>query len=273
MRTGCRRDRCGTARLDAPASAGAPPPCGASGDPGCVLRFLRRPSAPSYLWSAFGPRLLLVALLGERRRQVLAQHGEVDVARRAHVGARLREPVEHRAGVGRGEEVQVLAARVEDRLGHLGQAVGDGERLVLVDRVERDGHHQRAWCRSCRPATSSRATSAVRQLRRRRVGRLRRDLLRRAGLQIDPVERLRVVDVGDLLAVGRPHRILVEAVALERQRAAARPCRPARRRRAGTRRSRRRSTRSLAVGRPGRRALVDAGVWVRLRRRPSPPAR
>ena len=62
-------------------------------------------------------RLLLVALLGERRRHVLAQHDQVDVAGLAHVGAGLREPVEHRTGVGRAEEVQVLAAAIEDRLG------------------------------------------------------------------------------------------------------------------------------------------------------------
>ena len=144
----------------------APPPCGAAADPGCCAEvsgfgsdgFLSSVSLSFVVVGAL--RLLLfVAFLGQRRRQILAQHGQVDVAGLAHVVAGLREPVEERTGVGRAEEVEVLAAAIEDRLGHLGEAVGDGERLVLLDRVERDAQHQRAACRSCRPATSSPATT------------------------------------------------------------------------------------------------------------------
>ena len=116
-------------------------------------------SGPCLVLRGVGLRLLLlVALLGERRRQILAQHGQVDVAGLAHVAAGLREPVEERTGVGRAEEVEVLAAAIEDRLGDFGQAVGDRERLVLLDRVERDAQHQRLRADACRPATSSRAT-------------------------------------------------------------------------------------------------------------------
>src|SRR5436305_127128 len=83
--------------------------------------------------------LLLVALLQKRRRQVLRQHHQEEFpARRAGVGRGLAEAVLAHAGVLRAEEVQVLAGGVEDRLDRLAQPVGDGERLVLLQRVEVD---------------------------------------------------------------------------------------------------------------------------------------
>ena len=44
----------------------------------------------------------------------------------------LVEPVVDGAGVGRGEEVEVLAAAVEDRLAGLDEAVGHGVGLVRL---------------------------------------------------------------------------------------------------------------------------------------------
>ena len=74
--------------------------------------------------------LLLVALLGQRRRGVLGQGDDIDGVGLAHVGVRQVEPLLDRAGVGRGEEVEVLAGGVEDRLARLAQAVGDGDTSV-----------------------------------------------------------------------------------------------------------------------------------------------
>ena len=128
---------------------------------------------------------------------------------------RLVEPVLDRPGVGRGQEIKVLAAGVEDRLAGLGQAVGQGVGLVLVagNRARSSGS-RRCWS-ACRPATSSRATSLSLRVLDRAVDRLGGDPLDRAGGQVDPVERPGVVDEGDLLAVGRPDRPLVEAGPLE----------------------------------------------------------
>ena len=62
----------------------------------------------------------------------LAEHDQVDRTLHAHVLGRLREPLVDRAGVGRGEEVEVLAAGVEDRLDRVAQPVGDRPRLALA---------------------------------------------------------------------------------------------------------------------------------------------
>ncbi len=154
--------------------------------------------------------LLFVALPGERRRRVVFQHDEVDRPRRPHVGVRLREPVAHRARVGRAEKVQVLAAHVEHRLAHLAEPVRNRERLVLLDRIRVNRAAERLRVHGVRDPLRVRRPRVV-QIVERRVGLLRRDLLRDPALQVDPVEALRVVDVRDLLAVGRPDRRPVEA--------------------------------------------------------------
>ena len=157
-------------------------------------------------------RLLLVALLRERRHDSLAQHHQVDVPLAAHVRVRLREPVLQRAGVGRPEEVQVLAALVEDGLGHFAQAVGDGDRLVLFDRVGEHGVHE-----SLRVHDVGQPLRIRRPVEGQRVDRavdpVAADALHVPGGQVQPEDRLGVVRKRHLLAVGRPAQVLVEACA------------------------------------------------------------
>ncbi len=154
--------------------------------------------------------LLLVALFHEGRRQVLPQDGRVNGPRHPHVRVRHREPVLQGPRVGRGEEVEVLPARVEHRLGDLAHRVGDRKRLVLLQRVDVDGLD--------RHLAAERVGDPLRIGRpHRRDGLLRpvevlgADLLRDARREVDPVDRPGVVRVRDLLGVRRPRRAVVEA--------------------------------------------------------------
>ena len=205
-------------------------------------------------------RLLLVALAAQRRRHACAEHHQVDRTPHAHVLGRLREPLVDRAGVGRGEEVEVLAAGVEDRIGRVAQPVGDRPRLarlqvVGVDRVIPGSIDQGVGdpARVGRPG-GARHDGLVRPKDRRRG-----DLLHLPAGQVDPEQRRRVVDVGDLAAVGRPDGVLVGAgpagivdlrLALAVGRADVQPVLAAFVREPGDR---------PAVGRPGGRAVVHAG--------------
>ena len=99
---------------------------------------LCRPSAFGFS-SALVGRLLLVALARQRRGDARAEHDQVDRTPHAHVLGRLREPLVDRAGVGRGEEVEVLAAGVEDRIGRVAQPVGDRPRPAGLQIVGVDG--------------------------------------------------------------------------------------------------------------------------------------
>src|SRR5581483_6979810 len=114
-----------------------------------------------------------------------------------------------RARVGRGEEVQVLAVAIEDRFAHFAQTVGDGERFVLIGRVDVDRldvgrgvQGVRQPFRIGRPGGRQRVDRGVQVL----AG----DLLRRSALQIGDVDAVRVVDIRNLLAIRRPHGRLVE---------------------------------------------------------------
>ena len=80
-----------------------------------LLLCLRRLGRLNFLLFFLLRRLLLVALFGQRRWQILSQHREVDRVRHPHVGVGLVKPVLDRPGVGAPEKVEVLTALVEDR--------------------------------------------------------------------------------------------------------------------------------------------------------------
>ena len=158
--------------------------------------------------------LFLVAFLDQGRWQVAPQHGHPHGARHQVVFVLLREPVVAGARIRRGEEVQVLAALVEHGQGHVGQAIGDGHRLVLLDgidvgaarvggRIERVGQPARIG----RPRGAHALVDAIH--------RLRGDFLHLARADIDHVHAPAIVGVGDLFAVGRPDGIVIEAAAIE----------------------------------------------------------
>ena len=114
----------------------------------------------------------------------VGEDDQVDVAGAAVVG-RLGEPVEHRAGIGGAEQIQVLAASVEHRLADLGEAIGDRERL---EQLHRQRHRQRLRVRRVgQPARVRRP--AVGQ-DHRTVDLVGRDLRRRAGVDVDHEQRL-----------------------------------------------------------------------------------
>ena len=155
-----------------PLQVDRPRACRSSPRPSCPRPWLLAPRAcfSSAFGSSFlclGPscsfRLLgafLVALLEQRVGRRLLERDQVGRERHGHVGERLVEPVLDRAGIGRGEEVEVLAAGVEDRPARLGEAIGERERFVLVERVEPDRSGSPPCWSGCRRATSSRATSS-----------------------------------------------------------------------------------------------------------------
>ena len=152
-----------------------------------------------------GRGLLLVALLRQRRRDALPQDDEVHVARAPHVGVRLGEPVLHRPCVRRAEQVEVLAALVEHRLGDLAEPFRHRERAILRQRVSEQRRHERLRAgHVCDPRRIGRPT------RPQRVGdgvdAVAADPLDGARREIDVEQRLRVVGEGDLLAVRRPQQ-------------------------------------------------------------------
>ena len=158
--------------------------------------------------------LFLVAFLDQRRRQVAPQHGHPYGARHQVVFILLREPVVAGACVGRREEVQVFAALVEHGLGHVGQAIGHRHRLVLLDginvgaarvggRIERVGQPARIGC----PRGAHALVDAIH--------RLRGDILHLARADVDHIHAPAIVGKRDLLAVGRPDGVVIEAAAIQ----------------------------------------------------------
>ena len=106
----------------------------------------------------------LIAFLEQRIGRRLLERDQVSREGYGHVGEGLVEPVLDRSGVGRSEEEEILAAGVEDRLACLGQAVGERERSVLIerikpDRLEPDLVGQRDRRAIWNPATSSSSAS------------------------------------------------------------------------------------------------------------------
>ncbi len=189
-------------------------------------------------------RLLLVALFRERRRLALLQHGEVEPARRAHVGAGLREPVAHGAGVGRRTQVEVLAVAVEDRFADVAETVGDRERLLPVHRVDEGrGDLRAAGRRICQPRAVGRPVERRVGEGARAIDGLGHHLANRPGRHGGDVQRATVVAERDARAVGRPRGGVVEAAAREPDHLRRRPCRPARGCGARTRRRHPRSRR------------------------------
>ncbi len=160
-------------------------------------------------------RLLLVALLRERRRDSLREHRHVDLLHRAHVGVRLREPVVDRARVGRDEEVEVLAGGVEDGARGVGKAVAHRVGLPVRDRVEEEPVE--VGGRVLRVGEEARVgRPRVVEHRSRPVQGVARHLRLGAGRHVEDEDRHRVVGEAELLRVGRPLRPGVEAGALER---------------------------------------------------------
>ena len=202
----------------------------------------------------------LVALLQERIGRRLGERDQVDRGGRLHVGVGLVEPVVDRAGVGRGQEIEVLAALVESRLAGLGETVGHAGRLVVFDRVEPDLLEAGAIGERVSEPLRVGGPGVVGPRRSPRpVDRLGGDAFDDSALQVDPGEGAGVVDEGDLLAVGRPDWPLVEpgpvqgvglAFSLAVLRANDQAVFAGR---VGEIRDR------LAVGRPGREAIVRAG--------------
>ncbi len=117
--------------------------------------------------AAFSSSLSLASGLGRSLRQ----DGQVEAVRLVDIGVRHVEPLPGRAGVGRGEEVEILPARVEDRLRDVAQAVGDRERLVLVERIDEDAAEDRSACSACRRATSNPGSRRMGHLLGRRAGK------------------------------------------------------------------------------------------------------
>ena len=203
------------------------------------------------------PRLL-VALLRERRDHALGEHGQVHLLLAAHVRAREREPVVDRPGVGRDQEVEVLARSVERRARGVGEPVAHRVGLAVGERVEEEpveiGRRVLGVGEEARVGRPG-----VLQHERRAVERIARDARRLAGRQLQHVKRARVVREAQPLRVGRPLRPLVEAGALERD--------PARLALAVLRGDVERVLAALvrevrdrlAVGRPRGRALVHSG--------------
>ena len=154
--------------------------------------------------------LLLVAFLQQRRRIVLAEHRDVNRVGDARVFVGQREPVLHRTGVGRREEVHVLAVLVEDRLAHFAEPVGDRVRLSLIERI--DVHRLNVGGAVQRVREPPRIGRPRRcQRLDRRVHVFARDFPGHAGREIDEVHAERIVDERELPAVGRPDRTFVVA--------------------------------------------------------------
>ena len=82
-------------------------------------------------------RAFFIALAKERRGNALLQGGHVNgAAGLAGVLAGLREAVFAHAAVGGAEEVEVLAAGVESRLGDFAETVGDLRRWRVLKQGE-----------------------------------------------------------------------------------------------------------------------------------------
>ena len=92
----------------------------------------------SGFFSSFAPgQLRLVALRGEGRRGGRGEEERVGARRLVH-GVRRLEGAERRVEVPIGEEVEVPALGVEDRLGAVRSGRRDGDRLLRRERVEED---------------------------------------------------------------------------------------------------------------------------------------
>ena len=160
--------------------------------------------------------LFLVALLGQRVGEVLAEDGQIEAVRLADVGVRHVEPLPGRAGVRRGEKVEILPARVEDRLRDVAQAVGDRERPVLVERIDENAAEEGGRAQGVGEPLRVRAPGGGQiGLAAGLVKVFRLDPLLGAGLEVEPVQGQAVIGEGDFLAVGRERRRAVEAGPVE----------------------------------------------------------
>ncbi len=216
----------------------------------------------------FLDRLLLVAFRGERGGQVAAQHDGVDVAGGHAVDAREVGPGEAAAEVGRGGDVEVFAAAVEDREGGVAHAVGEPAGLAAGQRMDENRVEQVGLALRPddpgavgRPARLDRAsvrpTAAVSIL----VGFF---------LSMSRYQRLRRRSAkASFLLSGDQHRLLVEGRRLARHDLAHLALA------AGLTQVERVFARLVgevgdpfAVRRPGGSRSITPGVWVRLRASP-----
>ena len=147
-------------------------------------------------------RPLLVALGRERRWVAVGENHEVHAPRQRPVRA---DDVgfERGPGVGARREVEGLAARVEHRIARIAEAVGELRALPVLERVEEDR------AEVVLEPLRVRQPLAVRGPRRRpAAGRLPVAILVDANwlllVDVDVPGREVRIDVGDLLAVGRP---------------------------------------------------------------------
>ena len=90
----------------------------------------------------FGSAFLLVGLAGKWIGRILAQHHSIDGVGDGQVRARLRKPVESRTGVGRTEQVEILATAIKHGIANGTQAIGDAVRLFVVHIVREQRRHQ-----------------------------------------------------------------------------------------------------------------------------------
>ena len=108
----------------------------------------------------------LVAGLGqERRRLAGAEHGEIDGTRGGPIDRAHLEPADTQRVVGAGEEVQILARRIEGRRGGIREAVGD-----LVRALRRRSSRGRSRAGDCRGSSSTRSTASRATTPRRSAG-------------------------------------------------------------------------------------------------------
>src|SRR5262249_15434824 len=149
---------------------------------------------------------LFVAFGGERRGVGLLQDRDVDAARRAVRVAGHVEAEDARADVSAGGEVDILAALVEDRAERVTQSVGDLRALAVFERIDED----RVVPRLERLGVSQPAAGGRPARRQREAPAQGVNLDRLAFLYVDVPNVQPLVGISDLLAVGRPGRVVEE---------------------------------------------------------------
>ena len=153
---------------------------------------------------------LVVALRRDRRRFALLQHRNVHVAAHGMLVAGHVETLRGQARVRAGGEVQILAARIELRITRIAHAVGDLPATPFLERIHLDrmqiigqdvGIGQPAAIRRPRRAEIGLAEALVRG---------GGDLHRRGMVEVEVPEVEALVRIRDLLAIGRPQRTVEE---------------------------------------------------------------
>ncbi len=154
----------------------------------------------------------------EGRRVVRVEHREIHRApRRAIDGAHL-DPAGPRTVVGAGEEVEILAARVEARRRGVGERVGELPGLLLGERAHEDGAHVAVETLRVRDPSRVRRPRGL-EAAARRVVLVLVELRRLARRDVDRPQVQMVVVDEQQLSVRRPLELGEIARAGERDRA------------------------------------------------------